>query len=208
MIARADTVRERERSMSMRKIMPLAGLLVILGCTHQEAPPAPPAGPQSAERESIVETSAVVQKVDQTTREVRLRAASGKEMTVVAGPQVRNLAQVHAGDTVRLTYLERVAASMAKADAGGPATAAIVTGRAPEGGKPGALVGTTVDMVVEFQSYDPATGLVTFKMPDGLSQQVVVSPAMREFAAARRPGERVAVQLTSAMAVSIVKAGA
>jgi hypothetical protein len=41
-----------------------------------------------------------------------------------------------------------------------------------------------------------------------VSQQVVVSPAMREFAAARRPGERVAVQLTSAMAVSIVKAGA
>ena len=78
MIARADTVRERERSMLMRKIMPLAGLLVILGCTHQEAPPAPPAGPQSAERESIVETSAVVEKVDQTTREVRLRAAAEK----------------------------------------------------------------------------------------------------------------------------------
>src|SRR4051794_23301754 len=109
MIARADTVRERKRSMPMRKIMPLAGLLVILGCTHHEAPPA---GPQSAERESIVETSAVVEKVDQTNREVRLRAASGKEMTVVAGPQVRNLGQLHAGDTVRLTYLERVAARM------------------------------------------------------------------------------------------------
>jgi hypothetical protein len=189
----------------MRKIMPLAGLLVILGCTHREAPPA---DPQSAERESIVETSAAVEKVDQSTRELRLRTAGGKEITVVAGPAVRNLAQVHAGDTVRLTYLERVAARMAEPGAGGPVTAAVVAGGAPAGNKPAGLVGGTVDAIVEFLAYDPATGVVTFKTPDGVSQQVVVSPAMREFAAARRPGERVAVQLTSAMAVSIVKAGA
>src|SRR3954454_12261805 len=130
MIVRADTTRERERSVSMRKIMPLAGLLVILGCTHQEAPPAEP---QSAERESIVETSAAVEKVDQSTRELRLRTAGGKEITVVAGPAVRNLAQVHAGDTVRLTYLERVAARMAEPGAGGPVTAAVVAGGAPAG---------------------------------------------------------------------------
>ena len=47
--------------MSMRKIMPLAGLLVSLGCTHQETPPA---APQSAQRELMLDTRAVVEKVD------------------------------------------------------------------------------------------------------------------------------------------------
>jgi hypothetical protein len=190
--------------MSMRKIMPLAGLLVSLGCTHQETPPA---APQSAQRELVAETSAVVEQVDQKTREVRLRRADGKVVTVVAGPEVRNLAQVSAGDTVRLTYYESVVARMADPGAGGPATTSVVTSRAPEGSKPAGLVGATVDAVVEFLGYDPATGVVTFKTPEGVTQRVVVSPAMRGFAAARRPGERVAVQLTNAVAASIVETG-
>ena len=186
--------------MSMRKIMPLAGLLVGLGCAHQEAP-------QSAQREAMLETSAVVEKVDQKTREVRLRTTDGRELTVLAGPAVRNLAQVSPGDTVRLTYYESVAVRMAEPGAGGPATTSVVARGAPEGSKPAGLVGATTNVVVEFLAYDPATGVVTFKTPDGVTEQVVVSPAMRGFAAARRPGDRVAVQLTRAMAASIVETG-
>ena len=153
--------------MSMRKIMPLAGLLLSLGCTDQETPPA---APQSAQREMMLDTRAVVEKVDQNTREVRLRTMDGKELTVLAGPEVRNLAQVSAGDTVRLTYYESVAARMAEPGAGGPATTSVVTSRAPEGSTPAGLVGATTDMVVEFLAYDPATGVVTFKTPDGMTR--------------------------------------
>jgi hypothetical protein len=190
--------------MSLRNILPLAGLLVSLGCTNQEAPPA---APQSAQRELLLDTRAVVEKVDQSTREVRLRTMDGKELTVLAGPEVRNLAQVSAGDTVRLTYYESVAARMAEPGAGGPATTSAVTGRAPEGSKPAGVVGATTDMVVEFLAYDPATGVATLKTPEGRTVQVMVNPAMRGFAAARRPGDRVAVQLTSAVAASIVETG-
>jgi hypothetical protein len=56
-------------------------------------------------------------------------------------------------------------------------------------------------------AYDPATGVVTFKRPDGVTQDVLVNPAMRGFAAARRPGDRVALQLTNAVAASIVETG-
>jgi hypothetical protein len=86
--------------MSLRRIMPLAGLLMSFGCAQHEAPPS---APQSAQREAMLDTRAVVEKVDQNTREVRLRTADGRDLTVVAGPEVRNLAQVSAGDTVRLT---------------------------------------------------------------------------------------------------------
>ena len=190
--------------MSMRKIMPLAGLLVSLGCTHQETPPA---APQSAQREMLLDTRAVVEKVDQNTREVLLRTMDGKELTVLAGPEVRNLAQVSAGDTVRLTYYESVVARMAEPGAGGPATTSVVASGAPEGSKPAGVVGATTDMVVEFLAYDPATGVVTFKTPEGRTVQVMVNPAMRGFAAARRPGDRVALQVTSAVAASIVETG-
>ena len=188
----------------MRKIMPLAGLLLGLGCSHQETPPA---APQSAQRELMLDTLAVVENVDQSNREVRLRTTEGKELTVLAGPEVRNLAQVSAGDTVRLTYYEGVVARMAEPGAGGPATTSVVTARAPQGGKPAGVYGATTDMVVEFLAYDPTTGVATFKTPDGVTQNVVVNPAMRGFAAARQPGDRVAVQFTNAVAAAIVETG-
>ena len=175
-----------------------------LGCTHQEPPPA---ALQSAQREAMLDTRAVVEKVDQSTREVRLRMMDGQELTVLAGPEVRNLAQVSAGDTVRLTYYESVAARMAEPDAGGPSTTSVVSGRAPEGSKPAGVIGATTDMVVEFVAYHPATGVVTFLTPNGATRQALVNPAMREFAAARRPGDRIAVQITSAVAVSIIETG-
>ena len=190
--------------MSMQKMMPLAGLLLSLGCSQQEEAPA---APLSAQRETMLNTGAVVEHVDQSTRVVRLRTMDGKELTVLAGPEVRNLAQVSAGDTVRLSYYESVTARMAEPDAGGPATTSVVTSRAPEGSTPGGLVRATTDVVVEFLAYDPATGVVTFKTPEGVTQTVEVNPAMREFAAARRPGERVAVQITNAVAASIVETG-
>jgi len=225
---------------------------------------------QTAERESRVETSMKVETVNQETREVRLRAADGRELSVVAGPEVRNLPQLQAGDVVRLTYYESVAARVTAPDvacankkqayldslsdtmpsaqqhdltgeieggfqrcmtgevnawhqienkltvtqqqtppetqvAGAAATETIAVSRAPVGEKPGLVGGSTVDMVVEFVSYDPATGIVTFKTADGVTNTLKVNPAMREFVAARKPGDRVAVEVNKAIALSIVE---
>jgi hypothetical protein len=190
--------------MSMQKFIPFAGLLLSLGCANQEAPPA---APQSAQRELMLDTSAVVEDIDQNTRELRLRMTDGRELTVLAGPEVRDLAQVSPGDTVRLSYYERVSARLAEPGAGGPATTSAIASRAPEGGRPAGVLGATTDMVVEFLAYDPATGIATFVRPDGVTQNVLVNPAMRGFAAARQPGDRVAVQLTNAVAASIVETG-
>ena len=69
------------------------------------------------------------------------------------------------------------------------------------------MLGATVSMVVTLVSYDPATALATFTTPEGDIQSVVVSPEMRAFAAARKPGDRVAVDLTSAVAMAIEETG-
>lgn len=182
----------------------MAMALLAAGCTDQQRGH-DAAASQSAQRESTIETTAVVEKVDQKTREVELRAANGELVTVVAGPEVRNLPQLAAGDVVRLTYFESVALRMAEARETGPATATVMAGRAPEGQKPAGIVGAAVNLVVTMVSYDPATAVATFTTPEGDTESVVVHPAMRAFAAARRPGDRVAVELTNAVAVSIVE---
>lgn len=182
-----------------RTVLAAAILLLAVSCSQQQKP----SEPLTAQRESVIETSAVVESVDQKTREVRLRAANGRELAVVAGPEVRNLPQLHVGDVVRLAYYEGVAVRMAEPNAGGPATGTIFASGAPTGGKPAGLAGVTLDMVVEVVSYDATTGIATFKTPDGVMNSVTVDPAMREFAAARRPGDRVAVAITKAVAISI-----
>ena len=180
----------------------LAGALLVAGCAgRHDEPPAQ----STAQRETVIETTATVAKVDQKTREVTLRTAEGEEVTVVAGPEVRNLPQLAAGDVVRLSYLESVALRMAEPGEGGPATGTVIAGRNAEGERPGGIVGAAVNMVVTFQSYDPTTAMATFVAPDGQTERVFVHPAMRAFAAARRPGDRVAVELTNAVAVSIVE---
>jgi hypothetical protein len=176
--------------------------LLATGCAQEQH-----SALQTAQRESTVETVAVVETVDQKTREVRLRAANGELVDLVAGPEIRNLPQLAVGDRVRVTYYESVAARMAEPGAGGPTTAAAVAGRAPQGQKPAGLLGATVNMVVTMVSYDPASAVATFTTPEGTTESVVVHPAMRAFAAARKPGDRVDVQLTSAVAVSIVETG-
>lgn len=178
--------------------------LLVAGCAGKDAEAPPPAA-QSAQRETMLETTAVVEHVDQKTREVRLRGADGRTVTVVAGPEVRNLPQLATGDVVRLTYYESVAVRMAEPAETGPATAAAMAARAPEGEKPAAMLGGAIDVVVTMVAYDPATAVATFTTPDGATQSVVVHPAMRAFAAARRPGDRVAVELTRAVAVSIME---
>src|SRR4051812_39483439 len=79
--------------------------LLTAGCAGKDAD-APPPPTQSAQLETMLETTAVVEQVDQKPREVRLRGADGQTVTVVAGPEVRNLPQLATGDVVRLTYYE------------------------------------------------------------------------------------------------------
>ena len=138
--------------------------LLVAGCADKHAEAPPPAA-QSAQRETMLETTAVVEHVDQKTREVRLRGADGQTVTVVAGPEVRNLPQLATGDVVRLTYYESVVASMAEPSNTGPGTATAMAARAPEGAKPAGLVGGTINVIVTMVSYDPATTVATFTIP-------------------------------------------
>jgi hypothetical protein len=190
--------------MSMRTMLMLGGLLASVGCSSN---PPPSMAPQSADRQSLIVTTAEVEQINLTTRQVSLRVPDGREFSVVAGPEIRNLDQVAVGDTVQLAYFESVAASMAEADATEPATTSVVTSRSAKDNKPAGEISATTNMVVEFVAFDPATDVVTYTTAEGQTARVRINPAMREFAAARQAGEKIAIQIKQAVAASIVEAG-
>jgi hypothetical protein len=181
-------------------IRPAAVVLVatsLFACSQEAEAPA------AAQRESLVTRTAVVQSVDQESRQVLLEAENGRMLSITAAPEVRNLAQLEPGDVVRLDYYEAVSVEMADPSDQSAPEAVMVTERAPEGAKPGAAGAASVRMVVEFVSYDPVSNIATFVAPDGVVETVTVQPEMREFAAGLESGDRVDLTMTEAVAVSI-----
>jgi hypothetical protein len=169
----------------------------LFACAETAEPPMP------AERESLVTGRAVVESVNQQTRQVVLRGENGRVQSITAGPQVRNLPQLQAGDVVRLDYYESVSVKMADPSTDSAPEGVVVTERAPVGGTPGASTAAAVRMVVQFISYDPDTDIATFTTPDGVVHTVTVDPEMRDFAADLESGDRVDLTMTEALAVSI-----
>jgi plastocyanin len=174
------------------------GLLAMASACGRDTAPT-----DTASRERVVETTATVEAVNAATREVMVRTADGRLVTVEAGEAVRNFDRIAAGDTVRMTFVESVAAEMAAVDDTGEPTATEMVARAPEGERPAGLVGSRVETVVTFERFDPATDTVTFTTPDGLTHSLVVDPAMRAFAMRRAPGDRVRVTYTLGLAIAV-----
>lgn len=183
----------------MRYAIGLAAALLVAGCAEMRKD-------RTASDETLISVAATVTAVDQATRQVTLDAGDGSgAFTVVAGPEVRNLAQVDPGDQVQLDYYQGTTLSMASPDDTGEPVSAVVAGRAPEGGKPGAAAVTTQSLVVTVVSYDRNTGLAAFRTPDGFTRRAVVPPSLRSFAARQGPGSRVLVTMTEAVAVSVTE---
>lgn len=161
-------------------------------------------------RSESVQLKATVESIDQATRTVVLKGESGEQVVVVAGPDVRNLAQVKAGDTVLLTYYIGVAATVKPK---GTAVSAPVEGveaeRAGPGQKPGVSVGRTLVSTVKIDSVDTSFNTVTFTRADGVTRTVAVEdPDARKFIRKLKPGDAVEIAYSEATAVSVEPAAA
>ena len=73
--------------------------------------------PKASAGEVITMTAKVI-SVDVASREVVLEGSNGGRRTIVAGPDVRNLAQVKPGDLVKATYSQAVAIELKKGGSG------------------------------------------------------------------------------------------
>lgn len=177
-----------------------AVLLTACASTAPEPPPAP------IERRQLKQVTATVTGVHATKRLVGLRLPDGKLTTIEVGPEVQNFDQIHVGDKVVASYFEAIGFELL--DPNTPRTpdqAGVIAGRAAPGERPEGALGGFIESTVTILSVDTTAHTVTFKGEDGLERTVFVEREDgRAFASRLRPGDRVLVTYTEAIAISVV----
>ena len=167
--------------------------------------PAKKGEPPSWQTSSLVEETATVEAVDQSTRMVTLKGPKGNSITFKAGDEVRNLAQVKVGDEVRFGYYESLDVRVLKEGEAFPASgesSAMV--RAKPGEKPAGIVGTETSVNATITAIDLAAKTATLKGEDGKS--VTVKPLRPEKLDEVKVGDRLVITYTEAVAVKVEKA--
>jgi hypothetical protein len=192
----------------IHRVFLTAALCAAVAACEQGSSPMVAQSPAPAAVERDVEVSAIVQSVDMPSRRVVLRDASNRLMTVIAGPDVRNLAQVRVGDRVVMHYREALAVSMAVP--GSPPTTGVAAGmaRARPGETPAGAEGVAVQGRVRIEAVDPVLHTVTFVGPAGVPRTVKArDPRMQEFVRGLKRGDEVDMIYSEAIAVRVEPAG-
>ena len=186
----------------------------LAGCAAKT--PAPQAEPVSAPRTAASPSAlpsgkigdetrtatATVAAIDQKTRHITLKDSDGTRFTIVAGPQVRNLAQVKKGDIVGITYQESIAYEVKKAGTAKPGVAASTdVSRAELGEKPGGSIRNTVTVRLTITALDKEASEATLRDPEGKVTVVKVKDPTKLDAV--HVGDVVDITYTEAMAVAV-----
>jgi hypothetical protein len=160
--------------------------------------------PQNVEVSEVHEISATVVAVNQAQRLMTIRGPEGNEVTLELGPEVRNLAQVSAGDTMRVVYEQAYFASLTDAEVPSPAVPVTVgTARSELGDMPAGAIGSMVTMSVRIESIGENGDTVTFTDAGGEIHAIRVRfEESKEFARGLNPGD--IVEITSAQAFAIL----
>jgi hypothetical protein len=199
-----------------RKQISILVLAMMAGyaSAQQTATPAaapPPSGAMSANTPAVTSrlstVTATVQAVYPDKRSVTLVGPDGKVQTIFVDEKVK-LDRIKAGDKVKVSYYQGLAAQIAK---GGqtvtdPAGSTFAY-KNPNG--PGGGAGASVTVTVKILGIDPGTNKVAFQSQDGTQHVVAVkSPDMKKFIRTLKPGDTVDVTYTESVAVSVTPASA
>jgi len=192
------------------KRLSLAALLLLGACATETPNVAPtPAAttapaPTGAAVGQSVETTAIVESVDQKTRQMLLRLEDGSYMTLKVPANVRGFGQVRAGDRVVARVTRAVAVDIAKADGGPAVEAGEIETAAPKGLPAGALLrAVRVRVVVDSVRADGRQ--VTVTTPRGASRTIDINdPKMVAFVKTLKPGEPVNAVFAEAVSLRIL----
>jgi Cu/Ag efflux protein CusF len=148
-----------------------------------------------------IKISATITAIDKASRDVTLKGPQGNELTVTAGPDVKNFDKLKVGDTVDLQYVEALTLELKK---GGGAKVAKTEKTdavgAKKGETPGGAVGRQVTIVADVVAVDPAKQVVTLKGPKQTVNLKVPDPAQFKNIA---KGDQVEATFTQAMAITV-----
>jgi len=155
----------------------------------------------------LIEASATVENVDMASRLVTLKGPEGGMITVKAGPEVKNLAQVKKGDQVNVKYYQSLAVDVvlpgeARSDAEPAVAGAVVT--AEPGAAPAGAAIIQEHKTVEILSVDPYKKAIAFRDADGRWREMSVKrPDLEHYLKDLKEGDKVEVTFTEAMAIAV-----
>ena len=161
-------------------------------------------GPGVAAAAQTVKMTATITAIDAATRAITLKGSQGKELTVTAGPEVKNFAQMKVGDQVDAEYVEALTLELKKG--GGKAVARTEqTGAATAkpGERPAGLVGRQVTIVADVVDVNAATQTVTLRGPQRTVELKVRDPEQFKLVA---KGDQVEATYTEAVAIGVTPA--
>ena len=148
-----------------------------------------------------VNVTATITAIDAATRTVSLKGPKGNETSVVAGPEVKNFAQLKVGDAVDLTVVEALTLELRKGG-GKPVAWTVKEGaeRAKAGQAPAGVVGRQISVVGDVLAVDAATGTVTVRGPQRTVELKVQDPAQLKLIA---KGDQIEATFTEALAIAV-----
>lgn len=180
-------------SAAMAQTQPVAGAVVATA-------------PGKAAAAEVVKIAAMVTAVDKATRTVTLKGPKGNELSVIAGPEVKNFDQIKAGDQVTLEYVEALSLQLKKG--GGAAVARTEkagVAAAKPGEKPAGAVGREVTVVADVVDVNAQSQVVTLKGPQRTVELKVKDPEQFKLI---KKGDQVEATYTEAMALVVSPAAA
>ena len=152
----------------MKKIIiaVVVAAIAVGGYFYLTKPKAPIAG--VAAQESALIYDGEVTKIDAATRTVTLKNKDG-ETSIVAGPEVKNFAEIKVGDHFDVVYELAVAIELVKVKNPGTTSEQVSTSTttAPQGDKPGMITTNTVTATANVEAIDAAKNIVSLKGPQG-----------------------------------------
>jgi hypothetical protein len=147
---------------------------IALGVQVAYAQPKAPQGavvvssePGKASVVTVAEATATVVAINKTTRVVTLKGAQGRTLDVVCGDEVKNFAQIHVGDDVKVSYKEALTLELKKTRAPLKASASVATVSAAPGSQPAGATGVEVTVLADVVAVDPKKSIISLKGPAG-----------------------------------------
>ncbi len=139
--------------------------------------------------------------IDEATRNVTIMGGGGNEVSMVAGPEVKNFAQLKVGDIVTMTMVRSLAMELKK---DGKALRSRVensgAAQAKPGEKPGAGEARSVQVVADVVAVDKKKGLLTLKGPERTVELAVEDKTMLKDVAV---GDQIEATYIEAVAISV-----
>jgi len=158
-------------------------------------------GPGVAGVAQTVKLTATITAIDAATRALTLKGPEGKEVTLTAGPEVKNFAQMKVGDQVNVEFVEALTLELKKGSTAPVArTEQAGAAAAKPGERPAGAVGRQVTIIAEVMNVDAKTQVVTLRGPQRTVELKVKDPEQFKRVA---KGDRVEATYTEALAIAV-----